>query len=233
MKILKKKILCDDSCKIKVNKFCNLVFIGYNIIVMIMLMIISFIILFICFLIWTFWMVKGKTKKIDDFVYKNIHFGDMKTRIMLLITTLASSKYLAFMCVLFLIFIPNKKFCIILIIHLILTSLLIGIIKHIFKRERPNIHPLVKEKGYSYPSGHTFSSVSFYGFIIFLFLISDIVLSFKILAVVFFVSLILQIGYSRIYLGVHYFSDVVGGLLIGSSYTLLYVYFIHFILNIL
>lgn len=178
-------------------------------------------------------MVKGNTKVMDDFIYKRIHFSNIKTRIMMLVTTLASSQFLVFACVLFLIFIPNRKISLIFIIHLVLTSLLIGTLKYIIKRERPNIFRIVNEKGYSYPSGHTLCAVSFYGFIIFLICISLLAMPIKIITIFILAILILMIGFSRIYLGVHYFSDIIGGLLIGSSYTLVYVYFIHFILNII
>ena len=73
----------------------------------------------------------------------------------------------------------------------------------------------------------------FYGFIIFLIIISEVILLVKIIMIVVNIFLILLIGYSRIYLGVHYFSDVIGALLFGSSYLLLYILFTYFILKIL
>lgn len=191
------------------------------------------ILLFIIFLIWTFQMIQGKLKGVDDSVYKKIHFSDKKTNLMKIITNGASSKFLALICFFFVLFVRNKLFCELIIIHLIVNAFLISLFKHVFRRERPNIKRLVKEKGYSYPSGHTMSAVCFYGFLIFITLISTLSLPIKISIIILLSLFILIIGFSRIYLGVHYFSDVVGGLLLGSSYTLLYVYLIHFILNLL
>ena len=119
------------------------------------------------------------------------------------------------------------KFAYLFIALLIGNALLVGLFKNIIKRERPNINRLVYEKGYSYPSGHTLSAVSLYGFILFLALISNIVLHLKIFLSIILILIILIIGYSRVFLGVHYFSDIVGALLLGVCYLLCYIYFIH------
>lgn len=86
-----------------------------------------------------------------------------------------------------------------------------SIIKHIVKRDRPNILRLVSESGYSFPSGHAMISVCVYGFLFYLAMVriknkylrwvSCFVLGF----------LILGIGISRIYVGVHYASDIIAG----------------------
>lgn len=86
-----------------------------------------------------------------------------------------------------------------------------SIIKHIVKRDRPNILRLVSESGYSFPSGHAMISVCVYGFLFYLAMVriknkylrwvSCFVLGF----------LIFGIGISRIYVGVHYASDIIAG----------------------
>lgn len=85
------------------------------------------------------------------------------------------------------------------------------IIKHIVKRYRPNVLRLVSESGYSFPSGHAMISVCVYGFLFYLAMIriknkylrwvSCFVLGF----------LMIGIGISRIYVGVHYASDIIAG----------------------
>lgn len=95
-------------------------------------------------------------------------------------------------------------------------SILNEILKRAFQRQRPNILRLVEATGYSFPSGHAMTSFTFYGFLAYIFWIN---LDNKILRLVvtgFLGLLILLIGLSRIYLGVHYASDVIGGFVAGS-----------------
>ena len=194
-------------------------------------MIISFIFLFIVFLIWSILMLKGKLNKIDSAFYNKIKITNWKTNLWKLVTLLADAKLIVIFCILLLILIPNKRISLTIIINMIIMWVLIGTLKRIFKRERPNINRLVKEKGYSYPSGHTMTATCFYGFLIFLIIISNIIIPLKTVLIILLSSIILLVGYTRIYLGVHYLSDVVGAILFGSSYLLLYIFFTYFILN--
>ncbi len=197
------------------------------------MIIISLIILFIVFLIWSTLMLKGKLNKLDNSFYKKIKITNLKTSIFKCITFLASAKLIAFLCLILLIWIKEKNIPILIIVNMLLMWLLIGILKRIFKRERPNINRLVSEKGYSYPSGHTLTATSFYGFIIFLITISPFLVSIKISLICLLSLLIFLVGYTRVYLGVHYLSDVIGAILIGTSYLLLYIFFTYFILNLI
>ncbi len=194
-------------------------------------MIFSFIFLFILFLIWSVLMLKGKLNKLDANFYSKIKITDIKTKLWSILTCLASAKFVALLCIFFLLFMKNKKVAIVIIINMLIMWILIGTLKRIFKRNRPNINPLVEEEGYSYPSGHTMTATIFYGFLIFLIIISTLTNPLKIIITSIFVLLILIVGYTRVYLGVHYLSDVVGAILFGSSYLLLYIFFTYFILN--
>lgn len=194
-------------------------------------MIFSFIFLFILFLIWSVLMLKGKLNELDDNFYSKIKITDVKTKLWRIITCLASGKFVALLCILFLLFMENKKVDIVIIINMLIMWVLIGTLKRIFKRNRPNINPLVEEEGYSYPSGHTMTATIFYGFLIFLIIISNITIPLKIILTSLFVLLVLLMGYTRVYLGVHFLSDVIGAILFGSSYLLLYIFFTYFILN--
>ncbi len=92
--------------------------------------------------------------------------------------------------------------------------------KVFFHRARPEILVLVHATGYSFPSGHSMVSVAFYGYLIYL---SVILLQkpWKQLSSLLLSMLIFFIGLSRIYLGVHYASDVVGGFLAGLAWLAL------------
>lgn len=198
---------------------------------MVMHMIIIVIFLLIMFLIWSCFLLRGDLKYLDDIIYKKIKIKEAYTNILKIITNLASSTFLILLCFILLIVLKNKFLVGVIIMELIINAFLIWIFKHLFKRKRPNIRRLVYEKGYSYPSGHTMSATSFYGFLIFLVCLSSFPIFLKTLLVSLLILIILIIGYSRIYLGVHYFSDVIGALFLASSYVLIYVYIGHFLLN--
>jgi undecaprenyl-diphosphatase len=87
-------------------------------------------------------------------------------------------------------------------------------------RPRPELS-FYLEKGYSFPSGHATIAVAFYGFIGY-FIFQQVKKWEHKIAVIFFTLLtILLIGFSRLYLGVHFFSDVWGGFLLGTLWLLI------------
>ena len=92
------------------------------------------------------------------------------------------------------------------------------VVKHIVQRPRPEGIALITETGYSFPSAHTMGSVVFYGFLVFLIWKYFKNKPLKILLTIILPIFALLIGYTRIYLGVHYFTDVVAGTLAGIAY---------------
>ncbi|WP_346930672.1 phosphatase PAP2 family protein [Clostridium sp.] len=102
------------------------------------------------------------------------------------------------------------------------TILTEGIIKHLVERIRPIIaypidNPLIKlPTSSSFPSGHTASSIAV------AYVLSTYIKRYKF----YFISLAVLIGFSRIYLYVHYFSDVLGGAVVGLISGILSVYIV-------
>lgn len=88
-------------------------------------------------------------------------------------------------------------------------------LKRFIDRARPGIEHLVSVETLSYPSGHAMSAMAFYGFLIFLVTKFKIQKVIKYALVVILILLILSIGISRIYLGVHFPSDIAGGFIAG------------------
>lgn len=89
-------------------------------------------------------------------------------------------------------------------------------LKAIFQRVRPEFdNPFVDASGWSFPSGHAMIALITYGMLAYL-LVLVVNRYLKQIMVVATVSLVLLIGFSRLYLGVHYFSDVVAGYAAGT-----------------
>jgi len=100
-------------------------------------------------------------------------------------------------------------------------------LKLLFNRHRPLIPLLEPAKGLSFPSGHAFMSVCFYGLLMIIIWREERphpVLKWVLLLLV--VTWVLCIGFSRIYLRVHYFTDVLAGFCIGSTWLFLSSYLI-------
>ncbi|WP_077212475.1 phosphatase PAP2 family protein [Bacillus dakarensis] len=109
---------------------------------------------------------------------------------------------------------------ILFIIVLIGSTTFNVLLKNFFQRERPNILRMIIEDGYSFPSGHTMAALSLYGIISFLMWRHIPKQSGRILLICLSALFILAIGISRIYLGAHYPSDVVGAYLISGFWLM-------------
>jgi undecaprenyl-diphosphatase len=125
-------------------------------------------------------------------------------------------------------FIMFKKYKSALVLSFIsLSSVgLMLLLKTLFHRLRPD-NPLMAGEvaGYSFPSGHAFMSVVFYGLFIY-WTVKYMHQNFwQKLVIIFFIFLILLIGFSRIYLRVHYTTDVLAGFSMGSLWLFLCLIF--------
>ena len=120
----------------------------------------------------------------------------------------------------------DKKTAMLIILNIVIITVINQILKHIMKRDRPVGYRLVNAHGYSFPSGHSMVAMGFYGYLIYL--TWDITKHhsktfLKVAMTVILTSMILFIGLSRIYLGVHYASDVCAGLLLSFAYLIVFV----------
>ncbi|WP_179376789.1 phosphatase PAP2 family protein [Winogradskyella wichelsiae] len=129
----------------------------------------------------------------------------------------------------FLMIFKNWKYVIQLSVVLVLALSSNLILKRIINRSRPELEHLVTVETLSYPSGHAMTAMAFYGFLIYLFYTFRINPILKIGIIILLTFLILSIGISRIYLGVHFPSDIVGGFIAGFIWVILCALIFNFI----
>lgn len=141
------------------------------------------------------------------------------TEFMQVITFLGSVKWLAFAVIIaaVLLFIFKKcSLALFMVISSGVGALFNILLKWIFKRERPDIRPLIEEQGFSFPSGHSMGSFIFYGSLAYMIVHLAKKRRWKTAWVLMLGFFIVSIGLSRIYLGVHFPSDVIAGFAAGG-----------------
>ena len=161
-----------------------------------------------------------------DFISKYI-ISENLTPIVKFITNLGGTIFLISLTILLLIIFlfkfKNKKIGFAIVINIINSALLNMILKNILQRPRPEEFRIISVTGYSFPSGHSMNSMAFYGFLIYLIYIKIENKYIKWALISILSVLIILVGISRIYLGVHYTSDVLAGFLISIVYLILYI----------
>ncbi len=189
----------------------------------------KWIILFICLI--------GFLAIAEDVFNKEIMSGDIigyklvstflisnfATPIAKFITNFGGAIFLITLTIVLLVLIKNKKIGISIFSNLVIVTILNQLLKAILQRPRPTEYRIVEETGYSFPSGHSMVSMAFYGYLIYLIYKYVKNKYIKWISIVLLSILVCSIGISRIYLGVHYTSDVLGGFLISMSYLVIYI----------
>lgn len=163
-------------------------------------------------------IVNGWMKIIDQFVFESLRFfaGDQLTEIFKIITNLGS--FWGILIVIFLVFLVSRKVSYICLGASIIQTSLNRVIKAIVRRPRPNVDVFIRESNFSFPSGHAMAITCLYGLLIYYLYKSEI--RYRKLLIVICVLIIVLVSLSRVYLGVHYFSDIIGGILLSSSLVL-------------
>ena len=136
------------------------------------------------------------------------------TIFMKFITILGSYYIIPIICLILLFIIKDKRIVFNSVLIMIFTVLFNIILKFSIKRPRP-LNMLVQENFYSFPSGHAMCSIVFYGILMHIFNRKSNNVIIKILLIILLTILMLLICFSRIYLNVHYFSDIICGIIYG------------------
>jgi len=163
----------------------------------------------------------------DAIIYNIIAktISDPVTILMKIITSMGSAVTLISITIL-IFCTTNKTYGNYVIINLIIITILNLIFKNIFDRPRPEEFRLIEEIGYSFPSGHSMISMAFYGLIIYFIWKKSKNTYLKWISTILLTLLIIGIGISRIYLGVHYASDVIAGFCFSIAYLACYTHFL-------
>ena len=161
--------------------------------------------------------LKNYTIAIDSYVYNIIiklrsPFCDNFFKI---VSFFFSTYAIIIYCIILLIILKNRKYSYYVIFMMLSEALINNVIKVIFRRPRPNNLALVIENTYSFPSGHTMAACNI------TYLIGNYIAkqypTKKYLITSLEIIIILLVGISRIYLGVHYFTDIIGAVLISIA----------------
>lgn len=189
-----------------------------------------FIILAIIIFIFLCIIVKNNymdiVNKVDDNVHEffvNKIINSSLTRFMSNITYLGSTVAVILVFAVIIFLTKDKLFRIILSLDLTFLYFLRTLLKNTFRRPRPDYAMINNLKDFSFPSGHTLFAVGFYGSLIYFLWKCNINKIIKYILTFIISIIILLVCTSRIYLGVHYFSDVLAGFILGILSIILFI----------
>lgn len=153
----------------------------------------------------TAWVVSFRSDSLTPFFRFMTEMGDV---IGYIVISVAIAAYFYFRH-------RSWRFIVQTLLVLLLSTVCNVVLKRVVNRARPAAEHLVSVNTLSYPSGHSMSAMAFYGFLIYLCFQMTMHRVVRTLLVVVLVFTILSIGLSRIYLGVHFPSDVAAGYIGG------------------
>ncbi|MBQ3338638.1 MAG: phosphatase PAP2 family protein [Atopobiaceae bacterium] len=170
-------------------------------------------------------VMSGDIRRIDGIAYQFFVVRlrrDWLTPIMQSFTSLSAPVVLAVMLIVVAAFAPGRMPGRFAAANLVGIVALNFALKEIVLRPRPEGFRLIAETGYSFPSGHSMVAVAFYGFMIWLIIRyeEDRLQRWIWSLALFFV--VIMIGVSRVYLGVHYFSDVMAGYCVAAVWLVIF-----------
>ena len=165
---------------------------------------------------------------IDDYIYSHASkiINNTNTAIFKGFSFLGTEIFIILFCLINIII--NKSRGVIITIIVFSSTLLNQALKIIIRRPRPDINPLAIERSFSFPSGHTMIMIVIGGILLYL-LWQEKGSKLKKIVLTIIISLVaLTVMFSRIYLGVHYFSDIIGGITSGLLFLFISYYYYSF-----
>ncbi|MCC5889807.1 MAG: phosphatase PAP2 family protein [Alkalibacterium sp.] len=177
------------------------------------------------FLVWMSFYDWGLIGTLDEVIGTQFHSGrrDTLTWVFIIITRMGDGWFVGLFTTLASIYIwrfqGNRRLA---IWYFLTVSVGAGgvnqLVKFFFRRPRPtHVDHLIVQGGYSFPSGHAMGAIVAYGALLFLIIRASRTFKPVLIATIVLIPLIGLIGLSRIYLGVHYPSDIIGGYSLGLA----------------
>ena len=163
----------------------------------------------------------------DRHVFTSIlpYINAANTGMMQVITFFGSAQFLVpanILLILFVLFIKKQQYDALKISAItIIGTAVLFLLKFLLQRQRPLLPLIAKAHGYSFPSGHSFSSIVFYGMLAYIGYknIKNNFIKWSLIVLLFMLAG--MVGFSRIYLKLHYASDVIAGFSLGIIWLLL------------
>ena len=165
----------------------------------------------------------NKLYLIDDFAYKYITLFkcDNLTNFFKVVTMCGGFIFSLILSDIVLFF--NRKKGLYFFINVFIILGINTVLKYIFVRERPIGINLINENGYSFPSAHSMLTIGLYGLLLFyVYRTKNHSKIAKILSLIIICILMLAIPITRVYLGVHYFSDILAGACLSGIWLMIY-----------
>lgn len=200
------------------KKYINLILAAVFVVIFIMLMV---------------FIKNGSIVNFDNSVYSVVtaNTNNFLDNMFKVITFFASTKFIVGIVLVifaFLFFVKKeKKLAFVIGGSVGFAALFNRIVKDIFRRERPTVRRLVEEKSFSFPSGHTNASVALCGILIFFIMRSKMKKSVKIPVCIALGIVPICVAISRIYLGAHFASDVIGAAVLTSAILFVETFFLN------
>lgn len=162
----------------------------------------------------------GITKSFDDAIHNFLYnlYSSRNEKAMNTITFFGSTLWIVSLAVFVFVicFKNNRSKSFIVACSIALSTILNNVIKVIVRRPRP-LNMLIVENTLSYPSGHMMASTTMYGLLVYFLIKSNVPKKYKVFYAITLILFALSIGFSRIYLRAHFFTDVFGAMLCSIS----------------
>lgn len=172
----------------------------------------------VLFIILTILVEYNLTTTLDDTIYNILilNRSEILDNFYKIITKLGNElTVITITLILFVIMSNDNKY--LLLNNVVSTGIINQVLKRIIKRPRPLHLKLIKQGGFSFPSGHAMISIGLYGILIYIIHNNIKNKKIKVILEVILSLIIILIGMSRIYVGVHYPSDIIAGYCIAIA----------------